>query len=121
MSSEITMQAAFASENFGLNVKPSLLKNAFERSRSFTGRLTKILVDMLVSRVRFFPFAVISGEQFFELVERAGPTSFVPVARGLVEELFVDQCEERTRAVRLDQDRHERLALRRRAPRPGED
>src|SRR5215203_2257407 len=44
MSSLMTMQAAVSSVNCGLNVKPSLLKNAIERLRSFTGRFTKILV-----------------------------------------------------------------------------
>ena len=43
------MQAAFASLNLGLKVKPSLPKNAFDLSRSFTGRLTKIFVDMATS------------------------------------------------------------------------
>src|SRR5262245_51554416 len=44
MSSLITMQAAVWSVNCWLNVKPSRAKNAFDFSRSLTGRLTKILV-----------------------------------------------------------------------------
>ena len=43
------------------------------------------------------------------------------IARGLVEELLVDQRQQRSTLVRLDQDGDERLALRRRAPGPGED
>src|SRR5215471_7348474 len=56
----------------------------------------------------------------FELVEAAGPTLAVAVARGLVEELLVNQGEDRSRAVRLDQNGHERLALWNGAPCPGE-
>jgi hypothetical protein len=44
----------------------------------------------------------------------------VPVARGLIEELIMDEGEERARALRLDNNGHERLAFRRRAPRPSE-
>src|SRR5262245_22800591 len=41
------MHAALSSVNFGLNSKPSLLKNSIDRFRSRTGKLTKI------SRERF--------------------------------------------------------------------
>src|SRR5918995_5982119 len=51
MSSLMTMQAAVSSVNCGLKEKPSFLKNSMDRSRSLTGRLTKILVGM------FAPFA----------------------------------------------------------------
>src|ERR1700728_124674 len=43
------------------------------------------------------------------------------VAHFLVEELLVGQREQRAVAVRLDQDRHQRLALGGRLPGPGED
>ena len=42
------------------------------------------------------------------------------VARGLVKELFVTEDEPGTAACRLEPDRHQRLALRRGAPGPGE-
>src|SRR5215467_14045462 len=56
----------------------------------------------------------------FELVEAAGPTLAVAVARGLVEELLVNQGEDRSGAVKLDQNGHKRLALWHGAPCPGE-
>src|ERR1700716_1101007 len=46
MSSLITRQPAFSSVNRRLNEKPSLVKKSIDRPRSFTGRLTKIFVDM---------------------------------------------------------------------------
>src|SRR5437660_329584 len=46
MSSLMTMQAAVASVNCLLKVKPSAVKKAIDLSRLFTGRLTKILVVM---------------------------------------------------------------------------
>src|SRR5215831_4533862 len=43
------------------------------------------------------------------------------VARGLVEELFVGQSQDGPVTVALERDRHQRLAFRRRMPRPRED
>ena len=54
------------------------------------------------------------------LVECAVPAALVAVARGRVEELLMRQRQQRAVAVGLDQDRHQRLALRRRLPGPGE-
>src|SRR6266496_5242363 len=51
MSSLITRQPAFSSVNCGSNEKPSLVKKSIDLPRSFTGRLTKIFVDM----ARLFP------------------------------------------------------------------
>ena len=45
----------------------------------------------------------------------------MPIAGSLIEELLMDEGEERARALRLDNNGHERLAFRRRAPRPSED
>ncbi|MBE9498630.1 hypothetical protein IHE61_08720 [Streptomyces sp. GKU 257-1] len=47
MSSLTTMQVAFSSVNCGLKEKPHAVKNSTLRSRSFTGRLTKIFRDMV--------------------------------------------------------------------------
>src|SRR5262249_423123 len=53
-----------------------------------------------------------SAELAFELVERLAPAGLVAVARGLVEELLVDQGQQRAVAVRLEQHGDERFALR---------
>ena len=44
---DTTMQVAVSSVNFGSKLKPSAVKNATDRSRFFTGRLTKILAVVL--------------------------------------------------------------------------
>src|SRR5688572_11638525 len=49
MSSLSTMHAAVSSVNCGLFFKPISVKNFMDRGRSFTGRLTKILVAIEVS------------------------------------------------------------------------
>lgn len=46
MSSLMIMQVAFASVNCALNEKPSSVKKSIDLPRSFTGRLTKIFVDI---------------------------------------------------------------------------
>src|SRR6266446_6465779 len=56
----------------------------------------------------------------FKLVERADPAVLVGVARGLIEQLFVVEREQRAVAVRLQRDRHQRFALRCRMPGPAE-
>src|SRR6185295_8474398 len=61
-----------------------------------------------------------SAERFFELVERAGPAPFVTVARRLVEELLVDQRQQRAVAVRPDDNGHQRFTFRHGSPGPGE-
>src|SRR4051812_29286610 len=61
-----------------------------------------------------------SCEQALELVEAAAPAAIVTVARGLIEELLVDERQQRAVAVRLDQDGDQRLALRHGPPGPGE-
>nr|WP_244615938.1 hypothetical protein [Stackebrandtia albiflava] len=45
-SSPTTMQVAFSSVKFSSNPKPRPVKNVTDRSRSATGRLTKIARDM---------------------------------------------------------------------------
>src|SRR5665648_122280 len=55
-----------------------------------------------------------------ELVETAGPAFAMAIARGLVEELLVNQSEERAVAIGLDENGHQGLALGHGAPRPGE-
>src|SRR5436190_7377860 len=62
-----------------------------------------------------------SSQVAFHLVERACPTGAVAVARGLVEELLVQQREQRALAVGRQRDRYQRLPLRHGAPHPGED
>src|SRR4029453_10836030 len=54
-----------------------------------------------------------------ELVEAAGPALRVAIARGLVEELLVNQRQHRSGPVGPDEDRDQRPALGRGAPRPG--
>src|SRR5437016_11143165 len=49
MSSATIMQVAVSSVNWGLNVKPSLVKNSTDLLRFLTGRFTKILVAMFFS------------------------------------------------------------------------
>ncbi len=65
-------------------------------------------------------FAIRRRERFFELVERAVPAPLVAVAGRLVEELLVDQGQQRAVAVRLDENGDQRLAFRHGPPRPGE-
>src|SRR6266567_1148636 len=62
-----------------------------------------------------------SGDEGVELVEERAPATLVVVARGFVEELGVMKNHQRAGAVRLQRDRHQRFALRRRMPGPGED
>src|SRR5262245_4173466 len=62
-----------------------------------------------------------SGEMLLELVERPGPARLMAVARRLVEELLVDQRQQRAVAVRLEQHGDHRFPFRRAAPCPGED
>jgi hypothetical protein len=47
MFGPIIMQVEESSVNWGLKVKPSLVKNSIEAGRFFTGRLTKILVTIV--------------------------------------------------------------------------
>src|SRR5262245_55554955 len=61
------------------------------------------------------------GKKSGKLVEAAAPALRVAIARGLIEELLVDQRQHRSRPVGLDEDRDQRLALGRGAPRPGEN
>ncbi len=55
-----------------------------------------------------------------EPVQGFAPAPLMGIAGSLVGELFVEQREQRAFAVRLADDRHQRLALRRRPPGPGE-
>src|SRR5262245_9256450 len=62
-----------------------------------------------------------STEIGFELVERAGPTGVVAIARRLIEEFFVPQRQQRAGAFTPELDGYQRLALWRRTPGPGVD
>src|SRR5882762_835352 len=55
MSSEMTKHAAVSSVNCGLKVQPRALKKSIDLSRSFTGRLMKILVLTIATFVKFKP------------------------------------------------------------------
>src|SRR6188472_2150749 len=61
------------------------------------------------------------GKKLLELVERSAPAALVAIACSFIEELLVQQCQDRACAVWLDGDGDERLALLRRVPGPGED
>src|ERR1700682_1707669 len=63
---------------------------------------------------------IVSGDIFFKLVEHADPPALVAVACGLIEELLMVKRQQRTIAVRLQRNRHQRFAFRRRMPRPAE-
>src|SRR5262249_41403302 len=56
-----------------------------------------------------------------ETIEDRGPTVAMTVARGFVEELLVGQREQGPVAVAFELDRHQRFALRRGPPGPGEN
>src|SRR5258706_3407335 len=56
----------------------------------------------------------------FKIVEHAGPAALMAVARGLIEQLLMVEREQRALAVRLQRDRHQRFAFRRRMPGPAE-
>ena len=76
MSSPTIMQVAVSSVNCGLNVNPSLVKNAIDFFRSFTGRFTKILVAM------------------------AAPSGFVPGSRSAAPEIDIHGADQPVRARR---------------------
>src|SRR5882757_1592581 len=59
-----------------------------------------------------------SGQGSFELTEQFVPALLMTVTRGLVEELLMMQRQQRAGAVRLQRNRQQRLALRRRMPGP---
>src|SRR5882757_2478585 len=66
-------------------------------------------------------FRVRSGsDEVFQIVEELDPAALVVVAGGLVGKLGVLEGEQRAGAVRLDRDRHQRLAFRGRVPGPAE-
>src|SRR5258708_3218545 len=62
----------------------------------------------------------VSGENFFELVERGDPSALVAVTRGSIEQLLVMYGQQRAVAIRLQRHRHLRFAFRRRVPGPAE-
>src|SRR5882757_5030501 len=66
------------------------------------------------SRVR------VSAYKLFQLAEQFVPALLVAVARGRIEELLMEQRQQRAGAIRLQRDREQRLALRRRMPGPAE-
>src|SRR6185369_12178076 len=63
---------------------------------------------------------MVSGDEGVELVEARAPAALVIVACGFVEELGVMEDHQRAGAIGLQRDRHQRFALRRRMPGPGE-
>src|SRR5882757_7170159 len=66
------------------------------------------------SRVR------VSAYKLFQLAEQFVPALLVAVARGSIEELLMVQRQQRADAIRLQRDREQRFALRRRMPGPAE-
>src|SRR5258708_6078172 len=60
----------------------------------------------------------VSGERFFELVERSDPATLMAVARGKIEQLLVVYGQQGPTAARLQRPRHLRFTSRRRVPAP---
>src|SRR6266567_6548653 len=65
--------------------------------------------------------SMVSGGEGVELVEERAPAALMVVAGGLIKELGVMEDHQCAGTVRLQRDRHQRFAFRRRVPGPGED
>src|ERR1700737_100935 len=65
--------------------------------------------------------SIVSGHERVELVEERAPAALMVVACGCINELGVMEDHQGAGAARLQRDRPQRFALRRRMPGPGED